>query len=230
MDQPTSERILAYLLKHRTASVADLSRALGQTRPNIQYHIANLLRAGKIALAAVEESTRRKGRPEKFYALAADQKPENLAVLASALLQLLSQNRSPSVPDLPEELAQKMIPNPSAPLRLTLRIQNCVQHFNQHGHDARWEAHQSGPRLIFRACPYWRILQKHPELCQMDQHIIHRLTGTSAQQHSRIHPADPSSLCLFTLESKATNPASTALSAQPRIEDDSDDSTEGRQK
>lgn len=228
MDQPTSERILAYLLKHRTASVADLSRALGQTRPNVQYHIANLLRTGKIAPVAGEEPTRRKGRPEKFYALAADQKPENLAVLASALLQLLSQNRSPSALDLPAELAQTMIPNPSVPLRLTLRMQNCVRHFNQHGHDARWEAHQSGPRLIFRACPYWRILQNHPELCQMDRHIIRRLTGTSARQHSRIHPADPSSLCLFTLESKATNLSITALSAQPRIKDNSDDSNEGR--
>ena len=225
MDQPTSERILAFLLKHRTASVADLSRALGQTRPNIQYHIANLLRVGKIAPIALDAPSRRKGRPEKFYTLAADQKPENLAALASALLQLLAQNRSSSAPDLPVELAQVMIPNPAALSSPTLRMQNCVRHFNQHGYDARWEAHQSGPRLIFHACPYWRILQNHPELCQMDQHIIRRLTGAPVQQHSRIHPAEPSSLCLFTLESAAAVSSNTAPSAQPRIEADS---TKGR--
>ena len=220
MDQPTSERILAYLLKHRIASVADLSRTLGQTRPNIQYHIANLLHAEKIAPVASDESTRRKGRPEKFYALAADQKPENLAALASALLQLLAQNRSPSAPDLPVELAQTMLSNPVATQSLTLRMQNCVRHFNQHGYDARWEAHHSGPRVIFRACPSWRIIQDHPELCQMDQHIVRSLTGAPAQQHSRIHPADPASLCLFTLESEAAVSTNPVPSAQPRIEAD----------
>jgi len=220
MDQPTSERILAYLLKNRTASVADLSRTLGQTRPNIQYHIANMLRAGKITPIVSDESPRRKGRPEKFYALAADQKPENLAALTSALLQILAQNRSPSAPDLPVELAQTMLPTPVVPPSLTLRLQNCVRHFNQHGYDARWEAHQSGPRLIFRACPYWRIIQDHPELCQMDQHIVRSLTGAPAQQRSRIHPADPTSLCLFTLESEAIGSTNPAPPAQPRIEAD----------
>ena len=221
MDQPTPERILAYLLKHRTASVVDLSRALGQTRPNVQYHIANLLRAGKIVPAAAEALPRRKGRPEKFYALAAEQKPENLAALVSALLQLLAQNRSPSAPDLPVELAQAMIPNPAVSPSFTLRMQACVRHFNQHGYDARWEAHQDGPHLIFRACPYWRIIQTHPELCEMDQRIVRRLTGAAVQQHSRIHPADPGSLCRFTLEPEAAQPSNAAPSAQPRIEADS---------
>ncbi|GAP18168.1 helix-turn-helix transcriptional regulator [Levilinea saccharolytica] len=210
MDQPTSDRILAYLLKHRTASVADLSRALGQTRPNLQYHIANLLRAGKISPITVDTSSHRKGRPEKFYALAADQKPENLAALASALLRLIAENPGPSTVDLPVELAQVMMPSPAVPPSLTLRMQNCVRHFNQHGYDSRWEAHQSGPRLIFRACPYWRIIHNHPELCQMDQHIVRRLTGAAVQQHSRIHPADPTSSCLFTLETEAANSSNTA--------------------
>ncbi len=222
MDQPTSERILAYLFRHRTASVTDLSRALGQTRPNIQYHITNLLRAQKIAPVATGVPFRRKGRPEKFYALSAEQKPENLAALASVLLNLLAQNRSPSTPDLPVELAQAMIAKPAVSPSLTLRMQACVRHFNQHNYDARWEAHQSGPRLIFRACPYWRILQSHPELCQMDQHIIRRLTGSAVQQHSRIHPADPGSLCHFTLEPETPQLSNAGLSAWPQTESDSE--------
>jgi predicted ArsR family transcriptional regulator len=62
----------------------------------------------------------------------------------------------------------------------------------------RWEAGPQGPRLIFAHCPYAAIIQKHPELCRMDQHLLEKLMGDSAGQLFKIGK-DASSICVFAI-------------------------------
>jgi predicted ArsR family transcriptional regulator len=63
---------------------------------------------------------------------------------------------------------------------------------------ARWEAGPQGPRLIFGHCPYAEIIEKHPELCRMDEALIRQLMGDSALQMFKIG-TDGSVTCVFAL-------------------------------
>jgi len=63
---------------------------------------------------------------------------------------------------------------------------------------ARWEAGRAGPRVILGHCPYAAIIEKHPELCQMDAALLEELTGESAEQVAQIG-RDKSQACVFVM-------------------------------
>jgi len=50
----------------------------------------------------------------------------------------------------------------------SMRMTALIARLNTLHYDAHWEAGASGPRVILGRCPYASVIQKHPELCQMD--------------------------------------------------------------
>jgi len=63
---------------------------------------------------------------------------------------------------------------------------------------ARWEAGPEGPRIIFSHCPYAAIIEKHPELCKMDEAMLRELMGQPATQMFKIGK-EGSSVCVFVV-------------------------------
>jgi len=126
---------------------------------------------------------------------------DNLAVLTDALLadagskSVLSADQVSRMEKLAEHLAGE---TNIASQPIARRLNFTVEKLNQMNYHARWEAGSAGPRLIFGHCPYAAIIEKHPELCQMDKALIHEMMGQSADQIFKIGK-DGSSVCVFVM-------------------------------
>ena len=78
------------------------------------------------------------------------------------------------------------------------RLNLTVEKLNAMNYHARWEAGPQGPRLIFSHCPYAAMIEKHPELCRMDEKLLNELMGEAAMQLFKIGK-DGSSVCVFAI-------------------------------
>jgi predicted ArsR family transcriptional regulator len=199
--QNTRQGILDYIQASYQATPGELSRSLQVTAANIRYHLGILLEQGLVQIAGQSIPFGR-GRPRQFYALSLNAQANNLAQLASALLECIA-------PDQYEAILRKVTrilagenlgthPNP------TQRLYQAVQHLNALNYNARWEARAGGPRVILEHCPYAPILDQHPELCQMDRYLVVGLTGLDVQQTARIEQSSTGpKACIFSVGIKS---------------------------
>jgi DeoR family transcriptional regulator, suf operon transcriptional repressor len=186
------QKVLAYFDKTRTASTREIARALKMTAATVRYHLRVLASDGRLEMIALRGRDAR-GRPEKIYSLPRTVLGDNLAALSDALLTE-SGSRIPV-----ETLAARLAGEPeSAGQPLTKRLNLTVEKLNQMRYHAHWEAGADGPRILFGHCPYASIIEKHPELCRMDQAMLQKLTGQPAQQIFKAGK-DGSTICVFVL-------------------------------
>jgi predicted ArsR family transcriptional regulator len=186
------QKVLAYLEKSRTASSREIARALGRSAATVRHHLRVLLADGRLEIASVRGRDGR-GRPEKVYSLPRAALGNNLSALSDALLTEAGTGVRM------EALAKRLAGNASFAVQpLAKRLNLTVETLNQMNYHARWEAGSEGPRLIFGHCPYAAILEKHPELCRMDEAMLAEWMGGAATQIFRTGK-EGSSICMFTL-------------------------------
>lgn len=199
--QATRDRILDYLRENRIASVQALSRAWGLTRADIRYHLNVLVREGLIEqLPSTSEQPGKRGRPEQFYRLATGRSPDNLAALCDALLTCALQGLSESeIETCLAHLSSQMVTAIQPAAKATQRLNQAIDFLTEHGYRAHWEAHASGPRVLLRNCPYAAILERHPELCRIDLHLIEHLCELPLRQTTSMDlESGKPPACIFT--------------------------------
>ena len=185
-------KVLAYLNKTRTASAREISRALKMPAPNVRHHLRVLVSDGRLELASVRGRDGR-GRPEKVYSLPGAALGDNLSALANALLVESDSNVRM------EALAERLVGETNLTGQpVARRLNLIVEKLNQMNYHARWEAGSAGPRIVLGHCPYAAIIEKHPELCQMDKALLHEMMGQSTEQIFKIGK-DGSSVCVFVV-------------------------------
>jgi predicted ArsR family transcriptional regulator len=108
----------------------------------------------------------------------------NLDELAHVLLaEMLEGKDAASREEVLSRLAQRLLPPVRTEIKnLTQRLTQTVQYLNRMNYQARWEAHAQGPRVIFQHCPYQAIVEKHPEVCLIDQLLLRNLLRLPVQQ------------------------------------------------
>lgn len=186
------QKVLSYLTKNRSASAREISRALKMSAATVRHHLRVLTADGRLELSFVRGREGR-GRPEKIFSLPLSALGDNLSALGDAVLT--EAGTSVRMEAVAKRLAgEANFANHPIAKRLNLTV-NQLNEMNYH---ARWEAGPQGPRLIFGHCPYAKIIEKHPELCQMDEELIGQLMGDSALQMFKIG-ADGSATCVFAL-------------------------------
>lgn len=186
------QKVLAYFGKARTASAREISRALKMSAATVRHHLRVLTADGRLEIAAMRGRDAR-GRPEKIYSLPQSSLGNNLAALSDALL-----TESGSRVTV-ESLAERLVGGTSSVNQpLAKRLNLTVEKLNQMNYHARWEAGPEGPRILLGHCPYASILDKHPELCRMDQAMLQKLTGQPARQIFRAGK-EGSTVCVFVL-------------------------------
>jgi len=135
-----------------------------------------------------EQPPRGRGRPRHLYSLSQKAKGHNLNGLAHTLLE-------EHLNDLTSQQKQDRIGNIAAQLRsgkectsgnLNQRLLDAIQHLNKLNYHARWEAHADAPRVLFSHCPYNAIIDEHPELCQMDVHLLKSMLDITVRQISKL--------------------------------------------
>jgi len=188
------QKVLAYLSKSRAASSREIARALGLSAATVRHHLRVLVADGRLEMASVRGRDGR-GRPEKVYSPPRAALGDNLSALSDALLTEAGSGVRM------EALAIRLAGESNfASQPLAKRLNLTVEKLNQMNYHARWEAGSEGPRLVFGHCPYAAILEKHPELCRMDEALLAQWMGGSATQIFRTGK-EGSSVCVFTVGS-----------------------------
>ena len=194
------QKVLAYLNKTRTASAREVSRALKMSVATVRHHLRVLVSDGRLEMSSARRREER-GRPEKVYSLPRAALGDNLSMLADALLAEAGSKPALSGVDVVriEALAKHLVSESNfAGQPIAKRLNLVVEKLNEMNYHARWEAGSAGPRIIFGHCPYAAIIEKHPELCRMDEAMLKDLMGQSAEQLSKIG-RDGSSVCIFAI-------------------------------
>jgi DeoR family transcriptional regulator, suf operon transcriptional repressor len=185
-------KVLAYLHKTRTASTREISRALKMPAPNVRHHLRVLVSDGRLEVVSARGRNGR-GRPEKVYSLPGAVLGDNLSALANALFVEAGSNVRM------EALARHLAADTDFMGQpVARRLNSTIEKLNQMNYHARWEAGSAGPRIVFGHCPYAALIEKHPELCQMDKALLRELMGQSADQIFKIGK-DESSVCVFIM-------------------------------
>jgi DeoR family transcriptional regulator, suf operon transcriptional repressor len=182
------QKVLAHLKKTRVASAREIARALKMSAPNVRHHLSVLASDGRVEAAETRPRDGR-GRPEKIYSLAQSALGDNLSALTDALLTVAG--KKVNVEALASHLLDvEQFSNLPVPKRLALLIEK----LNEMHYQARWEAGPEGPRVLLGRCPYWKVIEKHPELCKMDEALLQRVMAhpvVAAQKGERVHGVCP---------------------------------------
>ena len=186
------QKVLSYLTKNRTASAREISRALKMSAATVRHHLRVMVADGRLEMSFVRGREGR-GRPEKVFSLPSSSLGNNLSLLSDAVLT--EAGTAVQMNAVAKQLAGDAN---FADQPMAKRVSLTVEKLSSMNYHARWEAGPQGPRLIFGHCPYAAILEKHPELCRMDESLLQELMGDRAMQLFRIGK-DGSSMCVFAL-------------------------------
>jgi len=185
--QTTRQRILQYLHLHRQATAPELSLTFDLTQANIRHHLDILEHNGQIEVIGQAPSGQ-PGRPSHVYMLTRKAQDNALDELASALLvESLSGKSAGQRRKKLSATARQLAGMQSDPNRsIVIRLGSAVRRLNDLNYNAHWEAHPDSPHILLGRCPYAQILNRHPELCEMDTHLIQILTGENFEQVEKI--------------------------------------------
>ncbi len=193
------DRILDYLRTHSSATLEELAHALKLQVAALRYHLRRLEQAGLIESRPLMAGKR--GRPRRRYSLSRKLHGDNLPMLVTVLLirmreQGLSEER------LAISLAEGLLrsfPQAQAPERVRLRM--LLDLLERLHYQPRWEAAAQGPRLFFHHCPYYEVIEKHPELCRMDVLLLEGYLGRKVVMLAcGGRQTQPASVCIFQVQ------------------------------
>ncbi len=179
----TSSRqtILDFLENKRAATPLEIGQALHMTSANVRHHLA-ILKTEGVVEAVGERTPGKRGRPAKLFTLTSLTRQHNLDELTKALLDELLNQKSPADQQALLQQIARILANPSKTSdKMSQRLYRAIHRLNAMHYNAHWEAHAQAPFLIFRHCPYARILPTHPVLCKMDALLIQELLDKPAQ-------------------------------------------------
>lgn len=198
------QRILGLLEAQRQATSAEIARALGLPAANVRYHLKILEDEGVLQVIGNRRPPGR-GRPKRIYATSRQASMHNYDLLCSVLLsQNLESLAADEAPRFLRQIAERLLqtssvaecdrpsPEPAAGSistpgkALASRLVAAVQRLNQLHYQARWEAHPTAPRIIFAHCPFRKLVERHPELCQLDAAMLHSLLNTPVAQLEKL--------------------------------------------
>ena len=186
------QKVLSYFDKARTASVREIARALKMSPAAVRHHLRILTFDGRLELVSARGRDQR-GRPEKVYSLPRAALGDNLSALSDALL-----TEAGSAVQM-EALAKYLTGGANiAGQPLAKRLSLIVEKMDQMNYHAHWEAGSGGPRILFGHCPYAAIIEKHPELCRMDEAMLNEWMGLPVTQISKTGK-EGSSVCVFVI-------------------------------
>lgn len=203
MSERTRESILEYLKKYHTATAAELSEAFHFTKENIRHHLNVLQEDGFIeVLPEISRNKSRAGRPSLVYHIPIANQPGNMVQLAAALFSVYLDNlKSDQEKQIGlKKLAQILFPSLPQVQKPAQLYNKVIQRLNQHGYQARWEAHLGGPLFSISYCPYAAAQLEQPELCQLDAYILENLLGSPVDQNARMNLKGKNPpTCIFSL-------------------------------
>ena len=159
----TAERIQAYLEKHESATVEQISRSLYLSKADIHYHI-QLLRKGEKIQICPGSFKKGAGRPARQYSLIRPVSPSTARLVVSLLFEQLSilDQRQQISSEFPQMLADALLQQCPAweneSLSPATRLNQLAQELSGFGFTMVWYASKIGPNISFIREPITQLL------------------------------------------------------------------------
>ncbi len=179
--QAVRQRITEILKEQGSATVAELARILDMAQVSVRHHLDILVGEDLVTLVGVRRRDGA-GRPSQVYTLTAQALkifPQRHDILASNLLtEMKASLPGQEVRHLLARVAERAAAEaPAAALDQSIedRLDEVADFLTQKGYNARWETRNGHYELHACNCPYAGVAERHPELCWMDQVMLHHL-------------------------------------------------------
>ncbi len=202
------QRLLNYIIEKKSVTVEELSKVFKVTPANIRHHLSILIEQGSVEIIGLKPAEL-KGRPAQIYSCSQQIKQNNLDQLSEVLLSYALNNigrydAGPLLKSIANQMVAKFPIDSNNPTR---RLYSSIQTLNQMNYQAHWEAHGEHPRIMLGHCPYRALLDRHPEICQMDEFVLEALLDTPVEQIEILTSTSKGlSQCVFLLyRSAGTN-------------------------
>jgi len=157
------------------------------TGANIRHHLAVL--ESNDLIEVIHQRREGRGRPRNVYGLSRRVLGDGLDDLAGALFDAWLKDATDAVREAGlRSIALRLVgenppvSNVPIPRRLTLAIER----LNELHYQARWEASPAGPRILLGHCPYAQIIDRYPELCRVDAHLLELRLALPARQTAKL--------------------------------------------
>lgn len=190
--------VLEYIQTHAGCDSAEIARGLSLSAAAIRHHLRRLCAEG-LTVSSPAPASKPGRTARRYFRVGQSQLLANQSVLRALLTAL--QQYTPLSEELILSVAEKLAPAASEkPIRK--RLLSAVEHLNQKGYAAYWEAGKDGPRIFLRQCPFFNAEGTEPALCKIDAAFLERLTG-SAGTLQPIWQQAPQKSCVFSLNQTA---------------------------
>ena len=207
---PVRQKILEYLKRHGQATVTELAEHLDMAPVSVRHHLDLLIGDNLVEASRVRRKSGA-GRPKRLYALTphADALfPNNYQQLADESLTVLKRLLTPEqfagvMTEMAEQTAARAPAGLDA-LPPKERLQATVEFLNDEGYMAFCDCGREELLLHTSHCPYRELVAEHPEICQIDQALIRRLTGMTPVRVT--HIVDGEIRCSYRLLSSNALP------------------------
>lgn len=209
--QPIRRRIVEILRENGSATVAELARELKMAQVSVRHHLDILMGEDLVALTGVRRQNGA-GRPSLVYTLTPNAIkifPQRHDALAGAVLAELKTVMPAAevqrlLARIGEQTAQEA-PKPLPGQTLEKRLEEVAHFLCEKGYEAYWEARGDHYEIHTCNCPYAGVSDKHPELCLMDQAMMHYLLPEAIRLQSRV--ADGTLHCTYVIGNDKKLPA-----------------------
>jgi len=200
--QDTRWGILRHLREQGQASAQELSKVLGMSPVSIHYHLNVLQREGLVEPQAVRRNV---GRPHYVYSLrdsARELFPQSYHRLADRLLdELKSQMNEQEILALFARIASDIAAEHISTLEgktLEQKLGALVELLGKEGFLARVDKVGEQFRLTQSGCPYHYVVERHPEVCQLDLNLISATLMTPVEREGCVLHGDD--VCTFVVK------------------------------
>ena len=182
-------RVFNYLKKQRSASAAQIGRGLNMSAATVRHHLSILLGDGRITLIG-EPRRPGRGRPAKIFGLSEKSLGDNFPLLSDVILGELLEGLSPVKQEkVINAIAKKFarqFGHDYLNIPIAKRLVFIVEKLNELLLSSTLGGRAQGPHIFFAHCPYAAIIDKHPELCKMDETLLGELVSAQARQLAKI--------------------------------------------
>lgn len=194
-------QILQHLQRAGEATVKDLAALLGVSTTAVRDHLMHLQAEGLVTVRAERHGP---GRPRLVYTLsdqARSRFPKQYDRLITGLLrELIDQEGPAKVERLLERVSRRLAEEYTDRMEgadVVERLNELRRLLEQRGVPAEVAEDGDGIRLF--ACPFYDVVQDHPEVCSMERQMIEYVLGEKLALESTIR--EGAHTCRFVLRS-----------------------------
>ena len=179
----TREKILQNLLTYPKSTINDMAKEVGINAISVRHHLTSLQAEG---LVISEEERHGVGRPRLVYLLTErgmEQFPSRYFRLTNRLLDQVKKS-------LPEKsysaILNQIADNTAGDILERVEYMSFEQKLNaaqdvlaREGYSMVWEKIEDEYLIHEISCPYFQVVQAHPEICSIGQRLISTILSTS---------------------------------------------------